>query len=195
MDRPGLCISQREQFGEDLQLFITAPGYPWLSLKFDPSEGISLCANVERRGEGGGPATRVHAIAQLERSWSSQPAVVQEQWSVCFEQVEHVLSCVHDALQNNTPLGATSDWSTSLREYLERSVEVGDGVDRWMHWVNTWGTGEMMQAFRLVDSLLDFEQEPGAWREQLLHAWKSLLVSPSPALLMEDVDSSVFDNT
>lgn len=171
LDRPGIMVSQRSQLGEDLQLFIDVPGHPSLSLQFDPFEGISLCGDIVAHNPNSNVFTSTQAIAHLDHSWSHQPSIVQEKWPTPFESVAHVLSCVHDALQNNAPLDNASDWPTVLREYLAKPAQPVDTSARWAHWVQTWGTPEMQSSFHIVQSLFDSAQDSDAWRAQLLASW------------------------
>lgn len=171
LDRPGIMVSQRSQLGEDLQLFIDVPGHPSLSLQFDPFEGVSLCGDIVAHNSSNNLFTSTQAIAHLDHSWSHQPSIVQEKWPAPFENVAQVLSCVHDALQNNAPLGHASDWPTVLHEYLAKPAQPADSSARWAHWVHTWGSSEMQSAFHIVQSLFDLAQNSDAWRAHLLASW------------------------
>lgn len=173
LDRPGIGISQRGQLGEDLQLFIDVPGYRWLSLKFDAFEGITICGKVDAPSAHDQVVRSVHAIGELNRSWDSQPPAVRNNWPVPFEGIEHVLSCVHNALLNNTPLGPSADWGVALRDHFSESLSEKATPKRWAHWVQTWGTTDMISSFHMVDGLFDGEQDPKAWREHLLRSWLS----------------------
>lgn len=173
LDRPGITILQRKHLGEDLQVFIYVPDYPWLSLKFDLVEGISICSDVQHYDASSNTTRTVHAIARLERSWGSQTPIVKDSWPAPFETIEPVLSRVYEALLNNTPLGPTLDWPAALREQLAAPWKETETIERWEHWIQTWGTPEMMRSFRIVESLFDVEQHGQSWREQLLTVWSS----------------------
>lgn len=177
LDRPGLVILERSQLGEDLQLFIDVPGCPRLSLQFDPFEGVSLCGDVVAQSPDGKISTSTQVIAHLDHSWSHQPSVLQENWPTPFEQVERTLSCVHAALSSNAPLGGTQDWATALREHLARPPDPVETAARWAHWVQTWGTPEMVRSFHVVQGLFDSAQDKDAWRAHLLDQW-----SPEPVV-------------
>lgn len=161
LDRPGITIAQSAQAdNERILLFMDVPGYPSFFLKFDPAEGISIGSEVVIKSLGSGVSTEVLAVADLEHSWMSQSGVVQSNWPSPFEAAQHALSCVYQALQNNSPLGAVADWPMALHEIAARPAHPFERADRWAHWVETWGTPEMVRDLHIVDDLFDFEQDP-----------------------------------
>lgn len=184
LDRPGIAFAQSTQIGNDmLLLFIDVPGYPSVSLKFDPFDGISIAGDiVVQSGDGKGSMT-VQAIAELDRSWSSQSPDVRNNWPAPFEETLHVLSCVCDALQHNTPVGGVTDWPTALHDHLAQPPNSFERVDRWVHWVDTWATPEMQRSFHVVEGLFDYKEDASAWREHLLSSWsQQARISPEDSL-------------
>lgn len=184
LDRPGIAIAQSTQIGDDLLLvFIDVPGHPPVSIKFDPFSGVSIAGDiVVQSGDGKGSIT-VQAIAELDRSWSSQSPDVRNNWPAPFEEALHVLSCVCDALQNNTPVGAVADWPTALHDHLAQPPNSFERADRWVHWVATWAAPEMQRSFHIVEDLFDYKETPKAWREHLLRSWsEQVCVSPDGCL-------------
>lgn len=184
LSRPGLHINTNWHSGEVTYLDIGTPDSAMLSLHLGSIISLSTYVKIP-----GGEDQRLLNVSGAP-SGSLQSTKTIKGWNVDFAHAVHALSGAIHCIREGLPFYGPPIWNEALRQYLEQETEKSFRLDKWTHWLETWGTLEMQQSMELVDNFVERQENFENWKMLVIANWRNLEKNEISSL---EVDAAIFE--